>query len=90
MTLPTVSNQGFTVHNHVCGINFLSHFRGAPQNSRQTGMVWDEVGYPGRGTDRLIGTSGDLVIGRAKIYHESTETPRTAKIVRQNLTADQR
>jgi hypothetical protein len=41
MTLWTVSNQGFTVHNHTCGINFLSHLRGAPQNLRQTGMIWD-------------------------------------------------
>ena len=32
MTLLTVSNQGFTIHNHICGINFLSHLRGAPQN----------------------------------------------------------
>jgi hypothetical protein len=43
MTLLTVSNQGFTVHNHTCGINFLSHLRGAPQNPRQTGMTWDDV-----------------------------------------------
>jgi hypothetical protein len=49
MTLWTVSNQGFTVHNHTCGINFLSHLRGAPQNSRQTGMAWDALGYAGRG-----------------------------------------
>ena len=49
MTLLTVSNQGFTVHNHMCGINFLSHLRGAPQNLRQSGMTWDAVGYPGRG-----------------------------------------
>jgi hypothetical protein len=46
MTLPTVSNQGFTVHNHRCGINFLSHFRGAPQNPRQSGMVWDAPSEP--------------------------------------------
>lgn len=39
MTLLTVSNQGFTVHNHMCGINFLSHFRGAPQSLRQSGMT---------------------------------------------------
>jgi hypothetical protein len=44
MTLLTVSNQGFTVHNHMCGINFLSHLRGAPHNSRQTGMRWDTGG----------------------------------------------
>ncbi len=49
MTLLTVSNQGFTVHNHMCGINFLSHFKGAPQNSRRSGMSWDAVGYQGRG-----------------------------------------
>jgi hypothetical protein len=42
MTLLTVSNQGFTVHNHICGINFLSHLRGAPQSLRQSGMSWDE------------------------------------------------
>ena len=42
MTLLTVSNQGFTVHNHMCGINFLSHLRGAPQSLRQSGMIWDE------------------------------------------------
>jgi hypothetical protein len=49
MTLLTVSNQGFTVHNHTCGINFLSHLRGAPQNPRRSGMTWDVVRYPGRG-----------------------------------------
>jgi hypothetical protein len=43
MTLLTVSNQGFTVHNHMCGINFLSHLRGAPQNLRQSGMIWDDI-----------------------------------------------
>ena len=68
MTLLTVSNQGFTVHNHTCGINFLSHLRGAPQNPRQTGMPWDAVGYQGRGRGRdpVIGTSGDPVIGKAR------------------------
>ena len=40
MTLLTVSNQGFTVHNHKCGINFLSHVRGAPHC---THFVWDQV-----------------------------------------------
>jgi hypothetical protein len=49
MTLLTVSNQGFTVHNHMCGINFLSHLRGAPQSLRRSGMTWNAVGYLGRG-----------------------------------------
>ena len=56
MTLLTVSNQGFTVHNHMCGINFLSHLKGAPQSPRQSGMPWDDIaqtyanlGYPGEG-----------------------------------------
>jgi len=44
MTLLTVSNQGFTVHNHKCGINFLSHVRGAPQKCTP---IWDEVGCSG-------------------------------------------
>jgi len=48
----TVSNQGFTVHNHTCGINFLSHLRGAPQNPRQSGMAWDEPGGGGGRQDR--------------------------------------
>ncbi len=38
MTLLTVSNQGFTVHNHMCGINFLSHFKGAPQLGKIGGI----------------------------------------------------
>jgi hypothetical protein len=45
MTLLTVSNQGFTVHNHICGINFLSHLRGAPHRTHANlgcpGMQWD-------------------------------------------------
>jgi len=57
MTLLTVSNQGFTIHNHICGINFLSHLRGAPQNPRQNGMGWDAVGYPGRGRDGVASRS---------------------------------
>ena len=46
MTSSSVSNQGFTDHNHMCGINFLSHLRGAPQNPRQIGMIgmeWDKT-----------------------------------------------
>jgi hypothetical protein len=55
MTLVTVSNQGFTVHNHTCGINFLSHFKGAPQTLRHSGMTWDDMGYQGRGWEAKIG-----------------------------------
>jgi hypothetical protein len=33
MTSSSVSNQGFTVHNYRCGINFLSHLRGAPHSA---------------------------------------------------------
>jgi len=44
MTLPTVSNQGFTVHNHICGINFLSHRRGAPQKPTPNWDEWDHMG----------------------------------------------
>ena len=40
MTLLTVSNQGFTVHNHMCGINFLSHLRGAPQLIPEVCAKW--------------------------------------------------
>ncbi len=49
MTSSSVSNQGFTINNHICGINFLSHLRGAPQNLRRSGMSWGAVGSPGRG-----------------------------------------
>ena len=53
MTLLTVSNQGFTVHNHMCGINFLSHLKGAPQSLRpewdKPTPNWDGVGYPREG-----------------------------------------
>ena len=48
MTLWTVSNQGFTVHNHICGINFLSHLRGAPQTYAKIGMPWDDQRKPFR------------------------------------------
>jgi hypothetical protein len=41
------------VHYRVCGINFLSHFRGAPQNPRQSGMIWDAVGYKGKGYPKI-------------------------------------
>jgi len=51
MALLTVSNQGFTVHNHICGINFLSHLKGAPQTLCHSGMgrggvVWGVQGTP--------------------------------------------
>jgi hypothetical protein len=39
MTISTVSNQGFTDKNHICGMNFLSHSKGAPQPIR---IAWDE------------------------------------------------
>jgi hypothetical protein len=57
MTLLTVSNQGFTVHNHTCGINFLSHLRGAPQSARQSGMIWDDH----RSSLRQSGMTGEGV-----------------------------
>jgi hypothetical protein len=44
MTLRTVSLQGFTVHNHMCGINFLSHFKGAPHKLTPN---WDRLGCSG-------------------------------------------
>jgi hypothetical protein len=62
MTLLTVSNQGFTVHNHTCGINFLSHLRGAPQSPRQSGMHWDEPGGVGLRSD--YPSIGTQVIGK--------------------------
>jgi len=51
MTLLTVSNQGFTIHNHICGINFLSHLRGAPHKPTP---ICDDLGCKGRG----IGIAG--------------------------------
>jgi hypothetical protein len=33
MTIPTVSNQGFTDKKHISGIFTLSHSKGAPQTS---------------------------------------------------------
>jgi len=55
MTLLTVSNQGFTVHNHICGINFLSHLRGAPQESTPK---WDELGWRIAQTHAKLGWAG--------------------------------
>lgn len=46
MTSSSVSNQGFTDHNHRCGINFLSHLKGAPHkyaNLGWSGMVPPET-----------------------------------------------
>jgi len=48
MTLPTVSDQGFTVTITMCGINFLSHLRGAPHAA---GARWDD----GRKTHANLG-----------------------------------
>ena len=45
MTLRPVSDQGFTVHNHMCGINFLSHLRGAPQKPTPNWDDWNAVGW---------------------------------------------
>jgi hypothetical protein len=44
-TLPLMNtddtDQGFTVQNQMCGINFLSHLRGAPQPPTP---IWDALG----------------------------------------------
>ena len=72
MTLLTVSNQGFTVHNHMCGINFLSHLRGAPQTLRQSGMIWDDPSqthanlgwiWEGEGYTEIANIAGTATIG---------------------------
>jgi hypothetical protein len=74
MTLWTVSNQGFTVHNHTCGINFLSHLRGAPQNSRRSGMTWDAVGDMGRGEGAAVIADIARDRRRKERYHGTTRT----------------
>jgi hypothetical protein len=44
MTIPTVSNQGFTDKKHISGIFTLSHPRGAPHTDpSQLGYLWDAV-----------------------------------------------
>jgi len=68
MTLWTVSNQGFTVHNHTCGINFLSHLRGAPQKPTP---IWDRVGYMGGGRGR----SPESPLSRVIYTKDTRSTP---------------
>jgi hypothetical protein len=72
MTLPTVSDQGFTVHNHICGINFLSHFKGAPQKSTP---IRDDLGSP-LSTLRQSG----MGMGGGRGYTEIANIAGTAKI----------
>jgi hypothetical protein len=59
---------------HTCGINFLSHLRGAPQNLRQSGITWDEVGYMGRGEGGEIAVIA--VIARHRRDRKGKGTPR--------------
>jgi hypothetical protein len=56
MTSSSVSNQGFTVHNHRCGINFLSHLRGAPHKPTPN---WDDLGWSGM-TGEGVGEAVDV------------------------------
>ena len=53
---------GFTDHNHRCGIDFLSHLKGAPQKPTP---IWDHLGcggIPRRGVARVI-TFSELGFG---------------------------
>jgi hypothetical protein len=72
MTLLTVSNQGFTVHNHRCGINFLSHFWGAPQNSTP---IWDALGW-NWDEDGGVGGAKIADIARHRRNRKSKTSPR--------------
>jgi len=60
----TVSNQGFTIHNHICGINFLSHLRGAPQTPGEIGMPW--IVREGCGIAVIVDIARESEIGRKK------------------------
>lgn len=80
MTLLTVSNQGFTVHNHSCGINFLSHFKGAPQKPTPN---WDELGCGG--IPREGGGAQSAPIAEIDVIAEIARDRKS-----ENLTADER
>jgi hypothetical protein len=71
MTSSSVSNQGFTVHNHRCGINFLSHLRGAPQKPTPT---WDDQG---RGRVGAPSAPDRVIAGIAVIETRSFTTKDT-------------
>jgi hypothetical protein len=55
MTFPAVSNQGFTIHNYICGIDFLSHLRGAPHT-----FGWHAFRHSYATILRFLETDGDL------------------------------